>query len=1518
MGFYGNITNTSRTQFTFDRIYSSRYEMDFNCKDDGVYAGRYVLVEYESDFSEDIYRKDFYYVEGNMYTQMDTTHGPDGYAGPIATSLVTAAESNIEDGTIAKIVAGRGITDVNKVPRYIRILKSNDSKFEEITEADYLSYWSGNALPNLEDASSLHAHIVNGVLTNKSPAMVGGMCLCAPIGYAYKATLSDTYYMATVRGKTLTWQQINSGSTNFSQNFNIDTKRYGTSRGYDSTVWQKVYTSIPDATTGSPNLGRYEKYVMIAELNTVVPTFDICADAPSIVPIAPHFDANSTNVYYRFHWQPQWGIRTKAANSGLMGPDIDSHGGFGKLPYVRLTSDGIIYPSDQKTTWSGKFYNSQTDKYVGATKENVRPTLYYNPTEKRWSGTEAGVDTEIEAAVYYNKAGFDPNTIVYSDDILDPTKPGYDASIRASGWKNKDNIQLAPTGRSGHKYNPHDGTVDAIPQEDTQEFSLMLPSLGNSIASMWDLVYGGRDTNEKIAKTNLRNLDIAWEDAANAPHREGLRLVNADSTENGYELTDLEANTLAGCINSVHDLMGMIIVDNADDIVTDSNMDEIDPDAIYYYPNSNTFKRKHEGYTYKEVVYDYVPVLNVSAKDYKPNYYYLDNKGTTIADGDYKEGTTYYEKILADTTKNDLYESIVLSEYKKGSYYKTLSGEWRYETADSPLDGIKYYNFIKAEKIELNGSYEPDTVFYKEDNSFILSRTETSIPNYKYYRIREDENQQVNLNLRDPALYNSSTGLYADNQELIYLYTPGYFYYKELDSNGEETKNFLRENRTIEQLEHLGYWDEDGFLKVPVLDDKGNQRIDDAGKLRFYQYLVLDAKTQKNSTIIMGKDEDGNVIEKEVISGNVTIYGQYKTKIRKFEKNKFYYIDGHADLVDEYGNITSIVSKYTLLTESLLKYHYDMQFIDIEDGNIPSFTDYFTIHPITQGTFYTSSTFWYKTPEDHYVRDNNDVITPDRVYYEELVFRPINAIYYVPNKYYIYDQSEGLYTLDTRKNFVAADPHFIRKDVYVLSDELNIFDRGSVWNYKVGPIPATVRLAKRETKWEMVELEGFARTLNTVHGLIMRINKMLEVNDKETRDPKTVQGCINILNDYITKLNELNPREICVVDSYGRLHSSEWTTAQKFSTTNLQTAHASEHNENEFESVTLTKRLYVPYKYYYLSNEKYVLDTNKEFTTGRQYFCKTENRWLYLDVNPDPRKPEIILQHRYNAVDDTVTTSDKNIALTASQASYRGNNNSHSDTLDLYTPIIDATGHVVGKNIETVTLPFGFKILKAENSSDDSNKWPQTDQATSSTGENVKDIVADNTQDTLTVKGGNKWIRLQTDGSRPTASANTNSKTSADGNNIFTIAHSVVANNFGGQKSNSQNASPKFGDNFKVPIITVDNAGHVTAFATETVKIPDLGLTNATSGNVVTGISYTYTNSGTFTETKTNLGNIQLGTYTKPTDVIVNRNGEKISGSDILTTTTLSNALNILDKRIMNVEKTVKDLETRLADLEKT
>lgn len=46
-GFYGNITDTSKTTFSFDYIYTTRMEMDEKASSDGVFLGRYVLIDYD-------------------------------------------------------------------------------------------------------------------------------------------------------------------------------------------------------------------------------------------------------------------------------------------------------------------------------------------------------------------------------------------------------------------------------------------------------------------------------------------------------------------------------------------------------------------------------------------------------------------------------------------------------------------------------------------------------------------------------------------------------------------------------------------------------------------------------------------------------------------------------------------------------------------------------------------------------------------------------------------------------------------------------------------------------------------------------------------------------------------------------------------------------------------------------------------------------------------------------------------------------------------------------------------------------------------------------------------------------------------------------------------------------------------------------------------------------------------------------------------------------------------------------
>ena len=79
MGFYGNIQNSNKTAFTFDLVYSSRNLMDEMVQKDGVFLGRYVLVDYDETFVEAYYspeKKWFYndrdFTEYSKITQPKT------------------------------------------------------------------------------------------------------------------------------------------------------------------------------------------------------------------------------------------------------------------------------------------------------------------------------------------------------------------------------------------------------------------------------------------------------------------------------------------------------------------------------------------------------------------------------------------------------------------------------------------------------------------------------------------------------------------------------------------------------------------------------------------------------------------------------------------------------------------------------------------------------------------------------------------------------------------------------------------------------------------------------------------------------------------------------------------------------------------------------------------------------------------------------------------------------------------------------------------------------------------------------------------------------------------------------------------------------------------------------------------------------------------------------------------------------------------------------------------------------
>jgi hypothetical protein len=199
MGFYGNVTNTSKTTFSFDLIYTTRADMDLNSNLDGVFLGRYVLIDYGEDPI-----KGYFNPENSLFYNTPT--------------FTTGTHIIGKDGMIYQ--------DINNVLAANSFYKYDKAKQQYVP------------------------------ITTNSP---------------------------------------------YQERFSTDVKAYG--RGYDSTVWVKRYDIATNA----------YKYIMIAELNAVVPTFHMVVDAPNGSPVPPYFDRDTTNIDYYLHMQGDFGSRVKKA-----------------------------------------------------------------------------------------------------------------------------------------------------------------------------------------------------------------------------------------------------------------------------------------------------------------------------------------------------------------------------------------------------------------------------------------------------------------------------------------------------------------------------------------------------------------------------------------------------------------------------------------------------------------------------------------------------------------------------------------------------------------------------------------------------------------------------------------------------------------------------------------------------------------------------------------------------------------------------------------------------------------------------------------------------------------------------------------------------------------------------------------------------------------------------------------------------------------------------------------------------
>ena len=1405
MGFYGHISNIQKTSMTFDRIYSSRTAMDGHVKSDGVYAGRYVLVEYDSPM-DPVFLSGVIQFDGFLYTPPPAKTAAEIAAmGTEEEYLITLKPLKVGAELTEDIVDGfikPGAIVICSADRNYGIIENEDRE-KILVSTSRKQYFQIATADNTRKGYNLLFNYKTSEYQLGAAASQEEKTGCAYIEIAYSTITTDS----------------EAADVNYLINFNIDKEHYSTARGYDSTVWQKTYVDGE------------AKYVMIAELNSVVPILDVTADAPTLAPMMPHFDKDSTNVYYKLHMQPSWGFRVRAASHNLTVPTLDYSGS--KITdstgrHILAGKHKENYPSDEKVTWMNTISNGYdyTNQYLVTDEVKVNLGIWKSKSE-----LDKDSEAQIDGAIYYNKAGFNKKISTHSD-LLPRVTPIVDE------------ISLTPTGFSGHLY-PHHTTegINEV-QPDVNELTVMLPSIGDTVADMWDIIYGtaringtheGDDETGRGTGTYERNTVIRWEDAKKVLAKEGLRLVKAQNGLPGYTYNDEAVNTLAGVINSAQDIIGMIITDDypidPEDIET---IEKLNEDYIYYDSTSGRYYFKRRDYTYTPVDddFEYEKVELEDWEKYKDNAWWVDTNN--ILKPDYIREDTFrperkYVQGVKVPSENDDGEprKFDAAEYEKGKYY--LYTDKVRGTNDPLVDDTtkKPYHeyYLSHEARDVNKQYwkitptpatlESNTTYYVPNKYYAGYFYEAKIVNEEDFERQLSNGVRLFLRKQSSDTYNISIidkELKSGDYALIGQRPVFYLTLKTYSATEEEYAAFGENDSEKPILFASDLVKSDGAQNYYVVSRK-YELFTDTKTIEASPGVYYKLKKEKNQSEYL---EAGNIL-KAVYVGNLELEQDVIV-----DEGYLYFREVVELILNTSENVVNIADAQIVYPKALPEDLYQLYTKILDDGStykaykkisaqsseivgtkdLGTLQNLYTLKIEELALGYLSETYYYQvtdSEDDYYqsvILDNRLESTKEREYWlpeminkrkmtaEEIkkgkvagttyyIFDKPNNTYkvyagglyegstyyinsltdapefYYANKYY-YQNENGEFVLDTSEEFTEGRDYYKDPQLYIYEDPNKFYDRGAIWPLAQNPPESSgIVLATREETWALEELKGFDVHYNTLHGLILRLNKMMLQGDDETRDEETVQGALNKLTDLIHRFGTMKPGQLMMVDDTGRMHGTDYTTAQVFSATNF-----GGHDSYEIEST--------------------------------ESAANNEDMWIDIDTIDDYQNPKIIVKHNFTKVKDTTSTSD--------------NNENGKDTLDLYTPIVDTKGHVVGHNTETVTLPYGFKKVTLMNSSLNTH-------SPSDLGVVIENkVTANNTQDTLIFKAGNEWIKFDA--------------TSGSANDIIHIYHQTEDT----RQAATQNTDLNNGSATIGPILqtfTRDRGGHVNDLVPVSYTLPN-------------------------------------------------------------------------------------------------
>lgn len=948
MGFYGNVTDTSHIHFQFDKIFPNRLSMDqaLQYGTDGIFAGRFVLVKYNPEGDYPFYR--FF----------------QGYQNSEASG--EAANYLYHDRLFQHPFIYTTFTRVNS-PR-----AENWEQYYALVNDRYIALQNAESFVSnatyYTPSASGESHIVgqNDIIQLKS--VITGELLKK----FYKCTLSANNGRS---GQPAIWEEIISDISygDYFVNYNIDSEAYTDqfdSRGYDATVWQKVY---------SEGNG---KFVLIAHLNGgYIPSFELFADPPSQSPEAPYIDSKSTDALYRVHVPSHWGLKFKEDDPVEDGGLSEQRVSYEKRTYAQDGSNN--YTTEQTTIDAEIYFNKQAaDKAIRSNDQDTNNEILLEPTGrsgKTYTNNQQAIDT-LELSVhlpFVGNAVSDMYDLMYDyDHTAEAPQMRYTDTNWITGEKPDSVKYNGPQGEKTHNLSTVAGTINTM-HDRLGQIIVPLDRWVDPSSANYDSWIAGLGGDKYIYSYQTSPEDpvsyyrLATGETYVEPEANTFQYVPIDfaSNEDAYE-----ANTFYYLSSPPNN--------NANTVLTSSShasyISQLQVDM------SGTYTPRPNRYYYKKCIESMVYTPQ-TVELYVPHKYFL------------KQDTSYIrDNGASGSTEN---QSAPTNPY--GQYY--YIDETNINANPQPANtNVKWYTF--------DSGYTKNQFYYRDTNS-------------QNYLLATSDDPDGSIQYCDVAQYPIA-------QDQIIIYQPGLFYYR-LEGNINEYfridystyRSFQEANPAIISDEGFKlFWLEFDYDNPIVVQTVINGVYQTVVSYRIKAYHELQRAWLKDYPT-----DSVNTVYNRLVNENLEATGVNRLLYYLDDNNNYIAYNDTVNQITEDGIPYYAIprSYYGVVLIPRKLYikgrYYKLEPNDTSTGNYviswdewhnQTSTRYYTINEIipVEYPFYQPNTYWYENPagSHNYTMDQTAAYQAGYTYKGQYTSggRKFGQ-YLVKQRLYVYSDSSG-------------------------------------------------------------------------------------------------------------------------------------------------------------------------------------------------------------------------------------------------------------------------------------------------------------------------------------------------------------------------------------------------------------------------------------------------------------------------------------------------------------------------------